>query len=474
MEFRGFMKEFILSELEDAVGQENVSILKGDKLAYATDYFWIARMVVDKGGEAALPDFVVRPGSAEEVSKVLKIANYYKIPVQTWGGGSGSQGGALPLAGGILLEIKRMDKLINLDVKNGIVTCETGMIFQTLEWYANEQGYSVMHLPSCLTCCTVGGALAHNGIGILSTKYGKIDDQVVNLEVVLPNGDIINTLPVPKHSSGPNLLGLFLGSEGTLGVMTKVTFKLIKLPETRRHHAFLISDISTGYNACREIVQAVKPSIVRLFDEAETVSIIKKVIGFEKKGSFLNLTLEGYSSIVAEEEKIVLAIAEKHGAQYLGTEYGEKWFENRITFFYPGIMMNNPQMFGTVDTTATYDNIEKVYWAMKHAIEDNFEGVRFISHSSHWYDWGCMNYSRFIIDNPPESEDECIRLHNRIWNAGVRAAIENGGVINDHHGVGVKLSRLMKENYGPAMQVLEGIKKALDPNGIMNPYKMGL
>ncbi|MBQ2960420.1 MAG: FAD-binding oxidoreductase, partial [Oscillospiraceae bacterium] len=109
MEFRGFMKEFILSELEDAVGQENVSILKGDKLAYATDYFWIARMVVDKGGEAALPDFVVRPGSAEEVSKVLKIANYYKIPVQTWGGGSGSQGGALPLAGGILLDIKRMD-----------------------------------------------------------------------------------------------------------------------------------------------------------------------------------------------------------------------------------------------------------------------------------------------------------------------------------------------------------------------------
>ncbi len=473
MEFRGFMNEFIRLELEDIVGRENVSTNMGDKLAYATDYFWVPRMIIDRGGQPALPDCIVRPASAEEVSKVLKIANYYKIPVQTWGGGSGSQGGALPMAGGILLDVKRMDKLIDINTESGYITCETGMIFQTLEWYANERGYSVMHLPSCLTCCTVGGALAHNGIGILSTKYGKIDDQVLSVEVVLPNGDIINTLPVPKHSSGPNLLNLFVGSEGCLGIMTKARFKITKLPEVRRHHAFLFNDMSTGYNACREIVQTVKPSIMRLFDEAETVSIIKQVIGFEKKGSFLNLTVEGKEKIIAAEEEYIMEIAEKYGAQYLGSEYGEKWFDNRITFFYPGITLNNPKMFGTLDTTATYDNIQNVYWAMKKAVEA-YPGVKFISHSSHWYEWGCMNYSRFIIENPPEDTEEAIRLHNSIWNDGIRAAIANGGVINDHHGVGLKLSRLMKENYGPAMQVLEGLKKELDPNGIMNPYKLGL
>ena len=473
MEFRGFMNEFIRLELEDIVGRENVSTNMGDKLAYATDYFWVPRMIIDRGGRPALPDCIVRPASAEEVSKVLKIANYYKIPVQTWGGGSGSQGGALPMAGGILLDVKRMDKLIDINTESGYITCETGMIFQTLEWYANERGYSVMHLPSCLTCCTVGGALAHNGIGILSTKYGKIDDQVLSVEGVLPNGDIINTLPVPKHSSGPNLLNLFVGSEGCLGIMTKARFKITKLPEVRRHHAFLFNDMSTGYNACREIVQTVKPSIMRLFDEAETVSIIKQVIGFEKKGSFLNLSVEGKEKIVAAEEEYIMEIAEKYGAQYLGSEYGEKWFDNRITFFYPGITLNNPKMFGTLDTTATYDNIQNVYWAMKKAIEA-YPGVKFISHSSHWYEWGCMNYSRFIIENPPEDTEEAIRLHNSIWNDGIRAAIANGGVINDHHGVGLKLSRLMKENYGPAMQVLEGLKKELDPNGIMNPYKLGL
>ena len=138
--------------------------------------------------------------------------------------------------------------------------------------------------------------------------------------------------------------------------------------------------------------------------------------------------------------------------------------------------MDLPQMFGTLDTVATHDNIEKIYRAMKSAVEDNFSqyGVRFISHSSHWYDWGAMNYSRFIIDNPPKDPEEALRVHNQIWNTGVRAALANGGVLNDHHGVGLKLSRLVREQYGPAIQVLQALKEKLDPNGIMNPYKMGL
>ena len=474
MALRGFMSDMIRSELEDAVGQDNVSVSSGEKLAYGTDYFWVSRMWVDKGQTPPVPDYIVRPGSTEEVSKVLKIANYYKIPVYTWGGGSGTQGGALAMAGGIMLDTKRMDHLLNIDTESGTITVETGMVFQTMEWYANEQGFSIMHIPSCLTCCTVGGALAHNGIGILSTKYGKIDDQCLGLEVVLPNGDIIHTLQVPKHSSGPDIRQMFIGSEGTLGIMTKATFKMVRLPEVRKHHAFLFKDMHTGIQACREIVQTLKPSIMRLFDEAEQVSIIKKVIGFEKKGAFMNLTVEGRYEIVEVEEKIVLDICAKHGAEYLGTEYGEKWYENRITFFYPGYMMNNPQMFGTMDTTATFDKIEKIYWAMKHAVEDNFPNVRFIAHCSHWYEWGTMLYDRFIMDQPPEDPEEALRLHNQIWNTGVRAALANGGVINDHHGVGLKLGHMMKEQYGPAMQVLEGLKKSLDPNGIMNPYKLGL
>lgn len=474
METKAFMVEMIRSEIEDIVGVGNVDTCVADKLAYGVDYYWVSRMWVDKGRTPPEPDMIVRPNSAQEVAKVLAIANYYKIPVHTWGGGSGSQGSALAMAGGITLDMKRMNRVLDFDENSLTISAEAGMIFQELEWVANEKGYSIMHIPSCLTCGTVGGALAHRGIGIFSTKYGRIDDQCMNLEIVLPNGDIIHTLPVPKHAAGPDLNQIFIGSEGTLGIITKAAFKLVKLPATRKFRAYLFKDFSQGLQACKEIVQTIKPSILRLFDEAETVSIIKKVLGFEKKGAFMNLACEGnLEQIVDIEMGVISEICARYDALDLGSDYGEKWYENRITFFYPGHVMNNPQMFGTMDTAATHSNVEKVYWAMKEAVE-SFPDVRFIAHCSHWYDWGTMVYDRFIMDCPPEDPEEAIRLHNQIWNAGIRAAMKHGGIINDHHGIGLKLSRLMKEQYGAAMQVFQGLKRQLDPNGIMNPYKLGI
>ncbi|WP_300569095.1 FAD-binding oxidoreductase [uncultured Acetatifactor sp.] len=474
MKGKSFMSDMIRFELEDVVGRENVSTTEAERATYSVDYFWISRMWEDHGAEGPMADVIVRPGSSEEVSRILKIANYYKLPVHTWGGGSGSQGGALPMAGGILLDMKRMNHLISIDENAHSITAEAGMIFQQLEWYANERGYSCMHIPSCLTCGTIGGALGHRGVGILSSRYGKIDDMCMSMEVVLPNGDIMNTLPVPKHAAGPDLNQIFIGSEGTLGVITKATFRLFEQPECRRHRGFMFPDLTAGLEAGRDIMQKCQPSIMRLFDEAETVSIIKKIIGVEERGSFMNLTLEGIAKIVDIEMEMVIDICVRHGGRDMGSEYGEKWYENRITFFYPDHIMDIPQMFGTMDTVADFSHVEKIYWAMKNAIESNFPGVRFIAHCSHWYGWGTMIYDRFIMDDSPEDREEALRLHNQIWNTGVRAAMENGGVINDHHGIGLKLARLMKEQYGPAFQVMEGLKKALDPNGIMNPYKLGL
>ena len=476
MERKAFMNGMIQTELEDVVGRDNLSCSVSDRAAYGVDYYWVGRMWEDRGQTPPMPDWIVRPGCAQEISKILKIANYYKLPVNVWGGGSGSQGGALPMAGGLMLDMKRMNRLLEIDEISRTITAEAGMIFQQLEWYANERGYSCQHIPSCLTCGTIGGALGHRGIGIMSTKYGKIDDQCICMEVVLPNGDILRTLPVPKHAAGPDLNQIFIGSEGSLGVITKATFKLFEQPESRQHRAFLFPDMHSGYMAGRDIMQKLKPSILRFFDEAETASILRKILGFEKKGCFMNVTLEGLKRIVDIEMEIVQEITARYGAEDLGSEYGDKWYQNRITFFYPGHIMDIPQMFGTMDTAATYANIERIYWAMKKSINEHFPFVKYISHSSHWYEWGCMNYTRFIVEpeDVPQDPMEALRLHNQIWNVGVRAAMENGGVINDHHGIGLKLSRLMKEQYGSAMQVLEGLKKSLDPQGLMNPYKLGL
>ncbi len=471
-----FLQTMIASELEDAVGKANCSMREIDKLSHGVDYFWLSRMWADRGLRMPEADFIVSPKDAKEVSKVLQIANYYKIPVTTWGAGGGTQGGAIPVAGGILLDTKRMCEIEEVNTDSMYIQCGTGAIYKHVEWAANKVGKATMHYPSSLTCSTVGGFLAHRGIGVVSTKYGKIDDMVLQMEVVLPNGDIIETSPAPKHAAGPDLNQIFIGSEGTLGVITKAQMRIYDQPEERRFRGFLFKDMTGAFKASRELLQKFKPSVMRLYDPAETASLIKKIVGVEREGAFMNIAIEGVSEMVALEEKILLETFAKYGAEDLGSEYGEKWWNEKITFFYPGHMMDLPQMFGTMDTIAPYDKIEKIYWAMKEAIETKYPFAKFIAHFSHWYEWGAMIYDRFIVEGKdvPADPKEALKLHNEIWNTGVRTAIANGGVVNDHHGVGIKLGRLMKEQYGPAMQVFTGIKKQLDPNGIMNPFKLGL
>ncbi len=469
-----FLFSMIQTELEDAVGVENCSIREIDKLTHSVDYFWLSRLFVDRGEKMPEADYVVSPKDAKEVSKVLQIANYYKLPVTTWGGGGGTQGGAIPVCGGIVLDTKRMNQIYDVNTDSMYIECGTGAIYKHIENVANERGYATMHYPSSLTCSTVGGFLAHRGIGVVSTKYGKIDDMVLQMEVVLPNGDIIETSPAPKHAAGPDLNQIFIGSEGTLGVITKAQMRIYNQPEERRFRGFLFQDLHSAFLAGKELLQKIKPSVMRLYDETETGSIIKKIVGDEKKGAFMNLAIEGLHEIVPIEEKIMLETFAKYGAEDLGSEYGEKWWKEKITFFYPGHALDLPWMFGTMDSIAPFDKIEKIYWAMKNAVESNFPMARFIAHFSHWYEWGAMIYDRFIVEEPPQDPVEALRLHQQIWNCGVRAALANGGVVNDHHGVGIKLGRLMKEQYGPAMQVFEGIKKQLDPNNILNPFKLGL
>jgi alkyldihydroxyacetonephosphate synthase len=468
----------IRSELEDAVGKDNVEVSIADRLAHAIDGFWISAMLVANHRRPPMPDFVVRPGTDGEVAKLLKIANYYRIPVVPFGGASGSQGGIVAVCdGGIALDMKRMNRILDFDEESRVITCETGINYQQLEWYANERGYSLMHIPSAITCGTAGGFLANNGMGILSTKYGKIEDQCIYAEMIIPSGELLKTSDVPKHSSGPDMKGIFIGSEGTFGVITKAAFKLFKLPEVRLFRGFLFPALSAGINAVREMLVDFHPSLIRMYDEPETGSIIKKIVGVSKKGAFMNIAVEGRREIAELELKLAIDICRKHGAEDLGPEYGESWWKHRVTFFYPGHIFAYPQMFGTIDTLARYRNIEKIYWAMKNAVEGAYrkDGVRFLAHFSHWYDWGAMVYTRFIFDKPKFTEPlEAIQYHNEVWYTAMHAAIDSGGVVNDHHGTGLKLGKLMKEQYGDSMSVFHGLKKMFDPNGIMNPFKMGV
>jgi alkyldihydroxyacetonephosphate synthase len=433
-------------------------------------------MWIDRGEQPILPDFVVHPETPEEVSRIVQVANHYRLPVTPWGGGSGSQGGALPLYGGIILDTKKLNRLIEIDEKSMTVTAQAGINGQHLEWAANQQGITVGHYPASQRASTLGGWLAPRGSGTLSTKYGKAEDMVLSLQVVLPTGEIIRTLPTPNHATGPSLLQLFVGSEGTLGIITEATLRADPMPEERRFRSFLFHNMADGLEAGRRIMTArLRPMVIRLYDEVSTVKQVKRVLDLTVEGSYMVVGFDGFKEFVDLEESKVMEICAEMGAEDLGSEAGWKWWNHRYDFYFPPRLKSLPRLYGTTDTVCTFSNIEKIYQAKKEVVETGYAewDAYYLAHFSHWYPWGVMAYDQFIINTPPEDPHEAVLLHNRIWTDVVRASIANGGVLNEHHGIGVKLGYLMKEQYGPAWKVMQAVKDALDPNGIMNPGKLG-
>lgn len=472
----GLQFEMIRSELAEVVGDANISTTETDRLVYATDWFWLPQMWMDRGEQPRKPDYIVRPGSAEEVSAVLKIANVYRIPVIPWGGGSGSQGGALSVFGGIILDMKRINRILDIDEQSLTVTAQAGINGKQLEWAVNEKGLMLPHYPASANCATLGGYLAPRGTGTISTKYGKAEDLVLRMQVVLPDGHILRTPVVPQHAAGPDFFRLFLGSEGTLGVITEATMQLDYLPQARLLRAVLFDDLTQAIEAGRQIMtRRLDPFVIRLYDPQSTASRIRKILGYELEGAYMVLGFDGDPDLAALQEEKAMDIIGQFGAKDLGREPGEAWWKHRYDFYYPPQSLKLPWMYGTTETVTTYDKIERLYYAEKKAVEEGFADwdIDFIGHFSHWFHWGVMVYTRFIIKNPPEDAREAVRLHNRVWNTAMTAVMENGGMVNEHHGVGLKLSRYMQRQYGDAWPLLERIKKALDPNGIMNPGKVG-
>lgn len=471
-----FQREAIYSELADALGPDHVSVSASDRLIYTGDWSWMSQVWLDRGEQPPLPDFIAHPGTPAEVCAVLQIATRHRLPVVPWGGGSGSQGGAAPLYGGIVLDTKRLDKILAIDEQSLTVRAQAGVIGTTLEWALNERGLTLPHYPSSANCATLGGYLAARGSGVISTKYGKAEDMVLSAEVALPSGTLMQTLPVPNHASGPGLLQLFVGSEGTLGVITEATMRIEHLPEARLFRAVLFADLAAALEAGRRIMTArLQPCVLRLYDEASTSSMLKRVLGLELQGACFIIGFDGWAEIAAAQEARALAICAELNGQDLGRAPGEHWWEHRYDFYYPPLTLSLPKMYGTIETVCTFDKIAAVYHTKKRLIEEDYAAwnARYIAHFSHWFPWGVMVYDRFVIDEPPADPSEALRLHNQIWTAAARASLAAGAVLNEHHGIGWKLGRLMPELYGAAWPVLGEIKRVLDPQNIMNPGKMG-
>ncbi|MGH2996134.1 MAG: FAD-binding oxidoreductase [Gaiellaceae bacterium] len=466
--------EALARDLRDAFGADAV-VAEPERLAeYAADTYWKALAAQANGAPLGLPDVAVLPPDEAGVAAVLRFANERRLPVIPRGGGSGSQGGAVPVGGGILLDLTRLDRVVEVDEESLTVTAEAGVNGERLERALNERGLMLPHYPASADLATVGGYVAARGSGVLSTRYGKIEDLVLSLRVVLAGGDVIETVPVPRHAVGPELTQLFVGSEGTLGVITQATLQIAPLPAARRFEAVSFASVPEGIAVVRSgLARGLRPSVVRMYDEAATRASLGPVVGKELEGVCTVFCFEGEAAVADAEAETLLALARESGAAVLDGKLGETWWARRYDFYKPPHHPQLPAIWGTIEAVAPYARIYDVYRAVKEAIEAPYarHGLSLKVHFSHWYPWGTMMYGRFVV---PDGGADAVALHDRIWEDAVQAILGAGGVMNDHHGVGLKLAPYMRAQYGPALDALRRIKEVLDPNRIMNPGKLDL
>ncbi len=437
------------------------------------DWSWPARFAQAEG-RATLPDVVVRATSDEDVARTIRLAAEHGVPVIPRGGGSGVMGACVPVHGGVVIDVSRMDRVIEIDDLSMTATVEAGHNGRAFEALLNERGLSFPHYAASAEWASVGGYVAARGSGVLSSRYGKIEDLVTALRVVTPTGEIIDTVPVPRHAAGPELTQLFVGSEGTLGIITRVTVKLIPLPAHRRFEAVSIPDLDDAIEAFRLTMQrGIRPSVIRLYDPEATSGSLSTVVGRPLTDPTALLMFEGERGVADAEAEATLALLYERGATRLDPQLCETWWTRRYDFYHPPHYPTLPAMWATIDAVAPYSSIRAVYDGIRAALEPFGDtGLRVRTHFSHWYDWGTMVYPRFVIPDISGHPDP-IGLYKEIWRAGVEAIFEAGGVMNDHHGVGTTLAPYVERQWGPAFGVLGQVKRALDPAGIMNPGKLG-
>ena len=330
------------------------------------------------------------------------------------------------------------------------------------------------HYPASSEWATVGGYVAARGSGVLSTRYGKIEDLVLSLRVALAGGELIDTVSVPRHAVGPELTQLFVGCEGTLGIITRATLEIVPLPPERRFFTLQFPNVAAGIEAFRSTLAAgYRPSVIRMYDEEATARTFAPVVGESLRASAPSCAARARRPPFPWRGP---APSSSHAgsARASSTRRSPSAGGTAATSSTSRRITRSCRRSGARSTSSrTYTNIIGVHEALKTAVRDRYadRGLQLRMHFSHWYRWGTMIYARFLI---PDGGEDALTLHDQIWEDGITAVLAAGGVMNDHHGVGLKLAPFMAAQHGPALDALRRIKTALDPTGIMNPGKLGL
>jgi alkyldihydroxyacetonephosphate synthase len=460
----------IIADLRSLLGKQQVIDEPVVLTAYATDT-WPLRLTQAAVGGARRerPLCVVRPASTHEVAACMRYLYSREVPVVPRGGGSGVQGGAEPPEGSVVLDVGQLNAILHLDRDRLSATAQAGVGQAKLEAWLNERGYISGHYPQSIDQAQVGGLIATRSSGQYSTRYGSIEDLVLGLEVVLADGSIVRVGSTgPRRAAGPDLRNLFIGSEGAFGVITEATLRVFPAPEETWMAAFSVPDMHGGLAMLRDIVQpGWRPAVLRLYDPIEA----ERAFGGQiERGSCLLLALsEGPADLPTLEGANVNRIVQAAGARPLGPEPVSAWLRNRndVSAFYKYVQAG--MIVDTIDVSAAWDRLADVYAAVVAALRKEVrELVAVSAHASHCYPQGANLY--FVVGaQPPHDPAEVERVYERIWSVAMETVLGSGGSICHHHGIGKLRTRWLEPELGSAYGLLERLKVALDPQGLMNP-----
>jgi len=463
-------KTKIVSKLAEIVGENNVSTKNIDILAYTKDSTLIAFNWTLQGKIAGLPDIITWPETVEQISEILKLANKEKIPVIPYAEGSGVVGGALAIRGGIILDMKKFNKVLEINDKDLTVTAQTGINGMNLERFLNDKGYTTGHIPQSLYTSSLGGWIAHRAAGQFSTKYGKIEDIVMGMEIVLPQGDIINFKPIARASTGPQFDKLFIGGEGTLGIVTKATLKIWPSPEKRTLISYAFPTFEDSLEATRQILrQQIYPAVMRIYDADETFRHFGHIEKAKNKVMVV-FVCEGIGRLVDLEEQITKETCEKNNGVECGDEPVEHWFETRFKVTDTSSTPTFQLVFDTIEIGFLWDKAADMYHSVIEATKKVKGMVMITAHVSHFYPNGVGFYFTFAGVPPKELTD--LEFYQEVWDTVIKTVEDCGGSFGHHHGVGINRSKWMPVEWGKSFDTLKKIKKLLDPNNILNPGKI--
>jgi len=424
-------------------------------------------------GEAVMPLAVVRPATGEQTARVLALASEAHVPIVPYGAGTGLMGGARSYRPGIVLDTARLNA-IEVRAADRFVWAGAGAILEDVDVALREHGLCLGHDPWTFPVATVGGTLSTNSLGYKGGRYGGMGDQALALEVALADGTLIKTRAVRRHSAGPDLARLFIGAEGTLGVITAAALQAQPVPEREELRAFNFETFEAGYAVVDGMARlGLRPSLLDYGEEH--ASPWPELASREEEPPLLYLGFEGFNEEVDASLKRALALVEASGGKQLPRETAKSFWERRHVIaerFARGRprdrgMGRNPDVaFDYIHVSLPPSQV-LAFRDLCHA-EARSSGVGLLECGL----WTAPDFFSAVFVLPDAMGGQA-RLGEAIDRL-LMACQDMGGSMEYAHGAGRRLAHLMQREHGEALAVLRRIKAALDPEGILNPEKLGL